>query len=203
MLVESDERGRFLSLRGNPAHGYSRGHLCGKTAIYGDVLRAENRLLTPLLREGSKTNGKLVPATWDAALARIVERVGPLKSEGHRILASWYAGTMGRVQRFFPLRMIHALGATNVDGGLCDNSTSAGYECVLGDVYGADLEHADDSDAVVLWGCDMVRTVQHLQPAVQRLAKRGVLVIAIDIYRSDTIRALERWGGRGLLVKPG
>jgi hypothetical protein len=55
---------------------------------------------------------------------------------------------------------------------------------VLGDVYGADIEQIDDADAVVLWGCDMVRTVQHLQPAVQRLAKRGVPVLAIDIYRS-------------------
>jgi anaerobic selenocysteine-containing dehydrogenase len=203
VLVESDERGRFVALRGDPSHGYSRGHLCGKTAIYGDVLRAENRLLTPLVRVGSKRTGRLEPATWDAAIARIVERVSPLKREGHRILASWYAGTMGRVQRWFPMRMMHALGATVVDGGLCDNSTSAGYECVLGDVYGADLEQADDSDAVVLWGCDMVRTVQHLQPAVQRLAKRGVPVVAIDIYRTDTVAALERWGGRGLIVRPG
>lgn len=203
ILVDADEAGRFLALRGNPEHGYSRGHLCGKTAIYGDVVRAQNRLLTPLVRRGDKRTGELVPATWDEALARIVQRVGPLTEQGERILVAFYAGTMGRIQRFFPLRMFHALGATITDGGLCDNSTSAGYECVLGNVVGADLERAEESDAVVLWGCDMVRTVQHLQPAVQRLAKRGAPVVAIDIYRSDTIRALERWGGRGLIVKPG
>jgi len=203
ILVDADDSGRFVALRGNPEHGYSRGHLCGKTAIYGDLIHAPNRLLTPLVRRGDKRTGELVPATWDEALARIVERVGPLKEHGERILVAFYAGTMGRIQRFFPLRMFHALGATLTDGGLCDNSTTAGYECVLGSVVGADLEHADESDAVVLWGCDMVRTVQHLQPAVQRLAKRGVPVVAIDIYRSDTIQALERWGGRGLIVKAG
>jgi anaerobic selenocysteine-containing dehydrogenase len=203
MLVESDSEGRFVKLRGNPEHGYSRGHLCGKTAIYGDLIRAENRLLTPLVRRGTKRDGELVPATWDEALARIVERVGPLKTQGERILVAFYAGTMGRIQRFFPLRMFHALGATLTDGGLCDSSTTAGYECVLGNVVGADLERAHESDAVVLWGCDMVRTVQHLQPAVQKLAKAGVPVVAIDIYRSDTIAALETWGGRGLIVKPG
>lgn len=203
VVVESDERGRFVALRGNPEHGYSRGHLCGKTAIYGDLIRAENRLLTPLVREGSKTSGKLRPAKWDEALTRIVERVGPLKGRGEQILAAWYAGTMGRVQRWFPLRAMNALGADFVDGGLCDSSTTAGYECVLGDVYGADLEDVDDCDFVVLWGCDMTRTVQHLQPAVQRLCKRGVPVVAIDVYRTDTIRALERWGGSGLLVRPG
>lgn len=203
VVVESDAHGRFVGLRGNPEHGYSQGHLCGKTAIYGDLIAAENRLLTPLVRRGSKADGELRPATWDEALARIVERVAPLKGHGEQILAAWYAGTMGRVQRWFPMRMINALGADLVDGGLCDNSTTAGYECVLGDVYGADLEDLDDCDLVLLWGCDMVRTVQHLQPAVQRLCKRGVRVVAIDIYRSDTIRALERWGGSGLVVKPG
>lgn len=203
VLVDADDAGRFVALRGNPEHGYSRGHLCGKTAIYGDLIRAENRLLTPLVRRGDKRTGELVPASWDEALARIAERVGPLKEHGERILVAFYAGTMGRIQRFFPLRMFHALGATLTDGGLCDSSTSAGYECVLGNVVGADLERAEESDAVVLWGCDMARTVQHLQPAVQRLAKRGVPVVAIDIYASDTIRALERWGGRGLIVKPG
>lgn len=203
VLVESDEQGRFVSLRGDPEHGYSRGTLCGKTAIYGDLIRAENRLLRPLVREGSKTGGTLREASWDEALARIVERVGPLRGHGDQILAAWYAGTMGRVQRWFPLRMMHALGATLVDGGLCDSSTTAGYECVLGDVVGVDLEEIDDCDLVLLWGCDMVRTVQHLQPAVQRLCKRGVPVLAIDIYRTDTIKSVETWGGRSIVLKPG
>jgi anaerobic selenocysteine-containing dehydrogenase len=202
-LVESDDRGRFVALRGNPEHGYSQGSLCGKTAIYGDLIHSPERLLTPLVRDGDKRTGELVPATWDDAIARVAERVGPLKGHGEQILGAWYAGTMGRVQRWFPLRMLNALGATLVDGGLCDNSTTAGYECVLGGVYGADIELADEADLLILWGCDMVRTVQHLQPAAQRLCKRGVPVIAIDIYRTDTFRALERWGGRGVVIEPG
>ena len=84
ILVESDAHGEFVRLRGNPSHGYSRGVLCGKTALYGDLLRAENRLRTPLVRRGSKRDGDLVPATWDEALARIVERVTPLKGRRGR-----------------------------------------------------------------------------------------------------------------------
>ena len=203
MLVESDASGRFVALRGNPAHGYSRGVLCGKTAIYGELLRSPDRLLQPLVRRGAKSTSPLELATWDEALERIVARVAPLRETPERILALWYAGNMGRVQRFFPMRVMNALGATNVDGGLCDSSSTAGYEAVFGGVYGADLEDLDDCDFVLLWGCDMARTVQHLQPVVQRLAKRGVPVLAIDIYRTDTIEALERWGGRGVIVKPG
>jgi anaerobic selenocysteine-containing dehydrogenase len=198
VLVKSDEAGRFVGLRGNPAHGYSRGHLCSKTAAYGDLVRSNARLLTPLVRDAS---GMLVAATWERALRVIAERLRGIA--GPEILAASYAGSMGRLARKFPLRMMHALGATLVDDGLCDNTASAGYECVLGRVVGFDLEHADECDFVLLWGCDMARTVQHLQPAVQRLCKRGVQVVAIDVYETDTLRALRRWGGSGLVVRPG
>ena len=49
----------------------------------------------------------------------------------------------------------------------------------------------------------MARTHQHLLPKVRRLAKSGVPIVAIDIYRTDTIRRIESWGGHGLIVKPG
>lgn len=201
MLVETDERGAFVGLKGRADHGWSQGTLCSKTSIFGDLVDAPERLLAPLVRAGDKRTGELVPASWEAALERIRERVGRLR--GERILAAWYAGNMGLLAKKFPLRAMHALGAAVVDGGLCDNTATAGYELVLGDPVGVDLERLDDVDLVVLWGCDMVRTVQHLQPRVQRLCRRGVPAVAIDVYRSDTIRALERWGGRGLVIRPG
>ena len=200
MIVESDDRGRLLGLRGHPDHGWSKGTLCSKTSIYGELIESPARLLTPLVRERDK-RGPLKPASWDEALGRIAERVRPLA--GERILAAFYAGSMGIVARKFPLRAMHALGATLVDGGLCDNTATAGYELVYGSPIGLDLEELEDSDLALLWGCDMVRTVQHLQPAVQRLCRRGAPAVAIDVYRSDTIRALERWGGRGLVIRPG
>jgi anaerobic selenocysteine-containing dehydrogenase len=201
VLVESDDRGRLLALKGNPDHGWSRGTLCAKTSIYGELVESPLRLTTPLLRRGPKATSPLERASWDEAVARIVERVRPLA--GERILAASYAGSMGVVARKFPLRTMHALGATLVDGGLCDQTATAGYELVLGTPVGLDLEEPGDVDLVLLWGCDMARTVQHLQPLVQGLCKHGVPAVAIDVYRTDTIRALERWGGRGIVVRPG
>ncbi len=201
VLVEVDERGRFVSLRGNPAHSYSRGTLCGKTMLYGDLVESSERLLSPLVRAGGKKSGRFVEAGWDEAIERIAERVKPLA--GKDVLALSYGGSMGLVQRRFPLRMMNALGATLHDGGICDATSTAGYECVLGRCVGPDIETIEDSDLVWLWGADVARTVQHLQPGLQRLRKRDVPVVAIDIYRTDTIRALERWGGRGIVVRPG
>jgi anaerobic selenocysteine-containing dehydrogenase len=201
VLVESDESGAFARLRGNPAHSYSRGVLCGKTMLYGELVSSSARLRTPLVRERGRKPGRFVEASWDDAIARIVARVKPLA--GSDVLALWYGGSMGLVQRKFPLRVMNALGAVLHDGGICDSASTAGYECVLGRCLGPDIESIEDADLVVLWGSDVARTVQHVQPALLRLAKRGVPVIAIDIYRTDTIAALERWGGRGFVIRPG
>jgi anaerobic selenocysteine-containing dehydrogenase len=194
VLVHSDAEGRFEILTGNPEHGWSAGHLCSKTMAYGEIVHGEQRLLRPLLRRGGRKSAALEPASWDEALARIAERVRPLA--GEQVLGLSYAGTMGLVQRKFPLRVMHALGATLHDGGVCDATATAGYECVLGRCLGPDLEtELEDCDLLLLWGCEMARTNQHLQPRVKRLLERGVPVVAIDIWRSDTIQRLERWGG--------
>lgn len=201
VLAEVDAAGALVRLRGNPAHGYSHGVLCGKTMLYPELVASPDRLTTPLVRAGGGKHAPLVPATWDEALDRIVARVRPLA--GDDILALWYGGSMGLVQRKFPLRMMHALGATLHDGGICDAASTAGYEAVLGRIVGPDIDEVDECDLVILWGCDVARTVQHLQPALQRLCRRGVPVVAIDVYRTDTIEALERWGGRGFVLRPG
>lgn len=201
VLVEADDAGRFVSIRGNPAHTASRGTLCSKTMKFGDVVTSPDRLLKPLVREGGRKFARLVETTWDAALDRIAERVKPLRGED--VLALPYGGTMGLVQRRFPLRMMNALGATLHDGGLCDATSTAGFECVYGRCLGPDIETIEDCDFLLIWGCDFARTHQHLQPAIQRLCRKGVPVVAIDIYATDAIRALERWGGKGLIVRPG
>jgi anaerobic selenocysteine-containing dehydrogenase len=202
VLVHSDAAGRFEKLTGNPEHGWSAGHLCSKTMAYGEIVNSKQRLLHPLVRRGGRKGAALERASWDEALARIVERVKPLA--GQDVLGLSYAGTMGLVQRKFPLRMMHALGATLHDGGVCDATGTAGYECVLGRCLGPDLEtELEPCDLLLLWGCEMARTNQHLQPRVKRLLERGVPVVAIDIWRSDTIRRLETWGGQGIVVKPG
>jgi anaerobic selenocysteine-containing dehydrogenase len=197
VVVETDAEGRFESLRGDPRHPWSRGVLCGKTALYGEVVNAPNRLLFPMLRE----NGQLVRATWDAALDRIAERVGPLA--GQDVLALQYGGSMGLVQRKFPLRVMNALGATLHDGGICDATADVGFQTVLGRVLGPDLDEVDACDLLLLWGCDMARTVQHLQPRVKTLQERGVPVVAIDVWRTDTIADVERRGGLGFQIRPG
>ena len=76
VLVETDEQGGFLGLRGNPEHPWSRGSLCGKTAIFGEVVTSDARLLRPLVRDRA---GRLQEASWEHAIAEIARRVAPLR----------------------------------------------------------------------------------------------------------------------------
>jgi len=198
VLVERDERGQLARLRGNPAHPWSRGSLCGKTAIFHEVVHAPNRIATPLVRKG----GVLVRASWDEALDVIARRVDGLA--GEELLALWYGGTMGQVQRPFPLRLMHALGATLIDGTICDSTAEAGFRSVLGHVVGPHLGvELPRADLVVVWGCDVARTHQHLLPRLKEAAQRGVPVFIIDVWRTETIHKVEAWGGHGLVVRPG
>lgn len=196
--VHTDAEGAFLRVGGRADHPWSRGVLCGKTAQYGELVTSPDRLHTPLLRDAS---GGFRRATWEEAIARIVEGVGGLV--GERILALPYAGSMGAVARLFPMRTMHALGTSLTDGGICDSTATEGFERVFGAAEGADLEEVEEADFVVLWGCDAARTLQHIQPRLREILRRGGTVVAIDIYRTDTIRRLESWGGEGLVLRPG
>ncbi|MCB9913882.1 MAG: molybdopterin-dependent oxidoreductase [Planctomycetes bacterium] len=197
VLVETDAAGGLVRLRGNPAHPYSRGTLCSKTSVAHELMLAPDRLVTPLVR----ADGALRSASWDEALARIAAAVKPL--DGREILALQYAGSMGLLAANFPLRVMNALGACTHDAGVCDNTSSAGYAAVLGRLVGPDVETAEESDALVVWGSDVKRTIQHLQPQLQRLAKRGAPVRVVDVWRTETLRAFEKLGGRGLVLRPG
>lgn len=196
VLVETDDQGRVVRLKGNPDHSWSKGALCGKTAIYHELVNGSERLQHPLIRRGETFER----ATWDEALDLVASKIQGL---GPELLALSYAGHMGLVNRRFPSRLMNVLGATETDGTICDTTSTLGFERVIGHVVGPDLEQVTDADFLVLWGCDARRTIQHLMPRVKALCERGVPVVVIDVYRTDTVQRIESWGGKGLIVRPG
>ena len=198
--VTRDEQGGLMRIRGNRDHAWSRGSLCGKTSIYHELVHAPNRLRVPWVRRASGFE----EATWDEALAIIARRMDGV--QGEDVLALPYAGNMGLVQSKFPMRLMHALGTTFHDRGVCDATAEAGFHLVMGRSVGPDLAVEADPercDAFVLWGSDAKRTAPHLMQRLKRLCDAGVPVYVIDIYRTETIATVEGWGGHGLIVTPG
>ena len=200
MSVTVDGAGGVTGVRGNRAHPWSRGSLCGKTARYADLIQSPDRLRVPLVRRASGFE----EASWDEALGVVVDRLEGVA--GDDVLALNYAGNMGLVQRRFPMRLMHALGATGHDNGVCDAAAEAGFAAVNGRSVGPDLDEEstpERCDLFVLWGSDARRTTPHLMPRLKALATAGVPVFVIDVYRTETLTAVESWGGHGLVVHPG
>jgi len=77
ILVEVEGR-KVLSIRGNPDHVLSRGHICPKATAIADLQDDPDRLRQPMKRVGSDWQ----PIDWDTAYAEIGARFAALRSEG-------------------------------------------------------------------------------------------------------------------------
>jgi len=75
MLVEVDESGRAVRVRGDPEHPFTHGGLCVKVAHYQKRTYHRERLLYPMKRAGHKGEGKFVRISWDEALETIAPRL--------------------------------------------------------------------------------------------------------------------------------
>ena len=113
-----------------------------KTRFACDGLRVQ-RLDTPMVRR----DGRLEPATWDAAFAAIAGRVEPLK--GGQIAA--IAGDLADAEAMMALKDLMAgLGSRNIDcrqdGARLDAGCRAGY------LFNTTIAGIDDADACLLVG---------------------------------------------------
>jgi anaerobic selenocysteine-containing dehydrogenase len=74
ILVEVDGR-RVVSIKGDPDHVLSRGHICPKATALADLEADPDRLRTPVKRVGRDWQ----PIGWDQAYAEIAQRLAALK----------------------------------------------------------------------------------------------------------------------------
>jgi len=200
-LLAEVEEGRLTAVRGNPAHGYSRGSLCGKMQHYERSVNSPERLLFPQIRTGPKGSGQFRRATWEEAIALTAERLAAVKAAhgGEAILPYSYAGTMGMVQRSAGHALFHALGASQLVRGICTPAKNAGVAAVLGDTPACDADAALDASLVVLWSCNAVATNVHLLPRIKEARRNGAAFWLVETHRTATSPLADRT----IVVRPG
>ena len=129
--------GRVRHVRGDPEHPVSRGKLCRKCALgyNGAWIDPEQRVIHPLRRSGPKGTGSFQPISWDEALRECAERLGGVIAEhgGATILNVHYSGTLGMVGYTFPMRLLGAMGTTEVTP---DTICNLAGHVALGYLYG-------------------------------------------------------------------
>ncbi len=166
----------------------NRGGLCQKGWTSATVLRATDRITTPLLR-GS--DGELHPASWDEALDVVAAGIARVQAEHGRDAVAVFGGGGLTNEKAYALGKFArtVLRTANIDynGRFCMASAAAGANRAFGADRGLPFPLADlgGADAVLLLGSNLAET---MPPSVQHLAgvrSRGGLVV-VDPRRSAT-----------------
>ncbi|MFE7407741.1 molybdopterin oxidoreductase family protein [Isoptericola sp. NPDC057559] len=181
------------------------GGLCQKGWTAAAVLRAPDRLTTPLVRGA---DGALAPASWDDALDLVAGRLAALAADdgpgavavfGGGGLTNEKAYTLGKFARAV-LRTPHI----DYNGRFCMSSAAAAGNRAFGLDRGLPFPVTDlaGADAILLLGSNVAET---MPPFVQHLAgarAAGGLVV-VDPRRSATARLAEPGEGVHLQPVPG
>jgi anaerobic selenocysteine-containing dehydrogenase len=188
-LVGVDGSGRAVSISGDRSHPFTAGALCGKVSRFLDAIYDPERLLHPLVRVGSKGQGRFERVTWDDALAKVAGGLrGAIESHGpEAVLPVFHGGTMGAIQGWsLGLRLFRALGASQLLANMCSPASLAAAEHTLGATVGYDPEDIVHARLVVLWGTNTLTSNVHQWKFVLEARARGAHIVAVDPLRTDT-----------------
>jgi assimilatory nitrate reductase catalytic subunit len=183
----------------------NRGGLCQKGWTSAEVLRAPDRLTTPLVRDAQ---GSLVPTTWDEALDLVAATLMRIRTEdGPDAIAVFGGGGLTNEKAYQLGKFARVgLGTANVDynGRFCMSSAAAAANRSLGIDRGLPFPLTDlaGADAVLLLGSNVAET---MPPSVAHLSgarSRGGLVV-VDPRRSATAELAGEGAGMHLQPVPG
>jgi anaerobic selenocysteine-containing dehydrogenase len=203
VLVELDGR-RVVSIRGNPDHVLSRGHICPKATAIADLQDDPDRLRSPMKRSAAGW----VALTWDAANAEIAARVMALQAE--RARAAFYVGNP-TAHDYALSGQMGALRRAVGSKGTFSASTldQIPHHYVQYHLYGhvslAAVPDIDRTQGLVIVGGNpaasngSIWTVPDFKARVRAMQARGGRLIVVDPRATETAKLADTW----VPVKPG
>lgn len=193
--------GRVWKLTGNPADPLSRGRLCGRGTSGGGLLYDEDRLRSPLVRDGDSWK----QASWDQALDRSAALLqGVIDKYGPESIAVMFHGKPGD----WFAHLGHALGTPNIgkpSDAQCRGSRDVAYWLTYGKSLGSpeplDIEN---SKVLVLFGTHLgenmhLTQVREFSKVVANSNNGKAKIVVVDPRFS--VAASKAW--RYLPIRPG
>ncbi|BDQ34089.1 molybdopterin-dependent oxidoreductase [Pseudodesulfovibrio portus] len=171
LIVDSEKK----TVRGNPNHPFTKGFCCKKGSRYFERLEAEDRIVTPLIRE----DGIFREASWDEALGLVAARLDAARAVPESILhihGHGYRGILAKASSVF----FNRLGASAYSGSVCDDTGITASERDFGVLHHNDPEDILNADRVINWGRDMTRCSIHQLALIQKARKKGTEVLTVS-----------------------
>ncbi|MCD6563257.1 MAG: molybdopterin-dependent oxidoreductase [Thermoproteales archaeon] len=193
MKILLDEN-KIISIQADENFSFTGKFLCPR--VVRDIDRIYlNRILFPYIRNGSKPGKNFSRVTWNHALTVITKKIKEvLKKYGpEKILHIEYAGNMGLLTWYFPLRLWNLLGATKTDYSICSKSGHEAISLHYGLSYGLLPSELNQMKLIVFWGFNAAVSSPHIWRQALKARKNGAVIATIDPRKSSTARNSDIW----------
>ena len=205
-VVETDDKGVAVRMRGDKDHPFSAGELCPKVNRFLDRVYHPDRILTPLRRVGAKGSGEFEPVTWEVALRDVGERLANLVNlhGGESVLPFSDAGNQSVLSlQGISSRFFNHIGASRLLRNICGPTVGAGLSMTNGNGKSLDPMEIEHSRLIVLWGTNTRLTNRHLWPTIEKARAAGARLVVIDPVKTITADAADGDGDYFLQPLPG
>ena len=193
-VVETDDKGVAVRMRGDEDHPFSAGELCPQVHRFLDRVYHPDRVLTPLRRVGAKGSGEFEPVTWEVALRDVGERLTDLVNThgGECVLPFSDAGNQSVLSlQGISSRFFNHIGASRLLRNICGPTVGAGLSMTNGNGKSLDPMEIEHSRLIVLWGTNTRLTNRHLWPTIEKARAAGARLVVIDPVKTITADAVD------------
>jgi anaerobic selenocysteine-containing dehydrogenase len=184
---------RVTGVRGDAEDVFSRGYLCPKGALFGELEADPDRLTTPRIRR----DGRLVEATWDEAFDEIARRLPALQAEHGPDAVAVYLGNPNvhnLAGQLYVRPLVKALRTRNVHSASSVDQLPKHVSCGLlfGDPLAIPVPDVDRTDLLVVLGGNprvsngSLWTAPDLPGRLTELRRRGGRLVVVDPMRTRT-----------------
>jgi thiosulfate reductase/polysulfide reductase chain A len=190
--------GRVVKLEGNPDHPHSLGKLCprGQAGLMNTY--DPDRVLTPLIRAGTRGEGKFRKASWDEALDLVAQKMLTIK-EKYGPEAMVFSSTHNLSQVQFE-NLLQAYGSPNygTQRSLCFNAMIVANTMTFGmEEPGRDYSQVK---YIILTGRNLAEAISNSETGeLSRAIDRGARLIYLDPRFTKTAAKASEW----LPIHPG
>jgi anaerobic selenocysteine-containing dehydrogenase len=195
-LQSTVDGGAVAAVRGNPDHVASRGHVCPKAFGLTELHNDPDRVKTPLLRA---SNGRLEPATWEAAFKFIDQRLMTIIDRDGADAVAFYLGNPVAhdfATTLYASAAVRLLGSRNYYTANTVDAMPKFVSCQLmfGGMYTVPLPDVDRCSYLLILGANplvsngSLLTAPGMGARMRELRRRGGRVVVIDPNRTQTAR---------------